>query len=108
MAKIRVVLFLIILLGTSFAGAEPAATSEKYWDWLGVGPIYSYGPFLLSSLQLYSKHAKLQQLAGVHRFLLVQALAFCSALLLLPTIFYQQVSDKSVVDRHPWGSAKNA
>jgi hypothetical protein len=48
MAKIRVVLFLIILLGTSFAGAEPAATSEKYWDWLGVGPIYSYGPFSAS------------------------------------------------------------
>jgi hypothetical protein len=45
MAKIRVVLFLIILFGTSFASAEPAAASETYWDWLGVGPIYSYGPF---------------------------------------------------------------
>jgi hypothetical protein len=45
MAKIRVVLFLLILIGTSFAGAEPAASSETYWDWLGVGPIYSYGPY---------------------------------------------------------------
>jgi hypothetical protein len=45
MAKIRAVLFLLILFGTSFASAEPAATSETYWDWLGVGPIYSYGPF---------------------------------------------------------------
>ena len=46
MAKIRAVLFLTILLGTSFAGAQQTASSEANWDWLGVGPIYSYGgPF---------------------------------------------------------------
>jgi hypothetical protein len=46
MVKIATVLFLTILFGTSFAGAEQADTSETYWDWLGVGPIYSYGDFI--------------------------------------------------------------
>ena len=39
------VLFLIVLFSATFAGADQADTSETYWDWLGLGPIYSYGPF---------------------------------------------------------------
>lgn len=42
MAKIATVLFLIILGGISFAGAQMATTSETSGDWLGVRPIYNY------------------------------------------------------------------
>jgi hypothetical protein len=43
MMKIKAALGLIILFGLSFAGAEDAARDEANWDWLGAGPIYSYG-----------------------------------------------------------------
>ncbi|MDD4161656.1 MAG: hypothetical protein PHW87_04160 [Methanothrix sp.] len=45
MVKIAMALFLYILLAATFAGADGADTSKTYWDWLGVGPIYSYGPY---------------------------------------------------------------
>ena len=58
MTKIAAVLALLVLWVVCFIGAaqstEGTADSGRSWDWLGVGPIYSYASMLSPNYPYYS------------------------------------------------------
>lgn len=61
MAKtFAVALLLAVLFIPGTASADEESTDVPYWDWLGVGPIFSYGSFYNPSFAYYPVYAPSQ------------------------------------------------